>query len=314
MIRKLYEEDFEQALQLVRTIFLIFEAPDYSEQGVQSFFDYISLPHIKSIAADGSLELWGYYEDGILVGVAATRNKSHISLLFVESDCQGSGIGSALCEVALEGCKTATVHAAPYAVGFYQKLGFTATNVEQVIDGIRFTPMHRGQILETERLYLRPMTKTDYPDLCEILQDKEVMYAYEHAFSDEECAVWLAKQESRYAELGLGLWAVLRKEDDEFVGQCGLTLQPCDGEELLEIGYLFKKQYWHMGYALEAAAGCKQYAFHVLKAEKVYSIIRENNLPSIAVAEKNEMHLCGKTIKHYYGMDMPHLIYVAERE
>lgn len=34
-------------------------------------------------------------------------------------------------------------------------------------------------ILETERLQLRQMNQADYPDLCEILQDEEVMYAYD---------------------------------------------------------------------------------------------------------------------------------------
>ena len=37
-------------------------------------------------------------------------------------------------------------------------------------------------ILETERLYLREMEQSDYNSLCRILQDKEVMYAYEGAF------------------------------------------------------------------------------------------------------------------------------------
>ena len=46
-------------------------------------------------------------------------------------------------------------------------------------------------ILETKRLFLREMTQLDYPALCKILQDRQVMYAYEHAFSDEEAQSWL---------------------------------------------------------------------------------------------------------------------------
>ena len=34
-----------------------------------------------------------------------------------------------------------TVNASPYAVGFYEKNGFTALDKEQEADGIRFTPM-----------------------------------------------------------------------------------------------------------------------------------------------------------------------------
>lgn len=36
-------------------------------------------------------------------------------------------------------------------------------------------------ILETKRLYLREMKQSDFLSLCKILQNKDVMYAYEHA-------------------------------------------------------------------------------------------------------------------------------------
>ncbi|MDD6466822.1 MAG: hypothetical protein PUF50_01400 [Erysipelotrichaceae bacterium] len=39
-------------------------------------------------------------------------------------------------------------------------------------------------ILETERFYLREMNKTDFYDLCKILQDEQTMVAYEDAFTD----------------------------------------------------------------------------------------------------------------------------------
>ena len=89
-------------------------------------------------------------------------------------------------------------------------------------------------ILETKRLYLREMTQDDYGSLCKILQDEEVMYAYEHAFSDEEVQEWLDKQLARYREYGFGLWAVILKETDEMIGQCGLTMQrqTCIGNRL----------------------------------------------------------------------------------
>ncbi len=74
------------------------------------------------------------------------------------------------------------------------------------------------------------------------------------------------------------------KESDELIGQCGLTMQPWKDTEVLEIGYLFNRKFWHQGYATEAAAACKQYAFEVLNAEEVCSIIRDMNLPSQNVA------------------------------
>ena len=40
-----------------------------------------------------------------------------------------------------------------------------------------------------------------------------------------------------YEEYGFGLWAVVLRETDEFIGDCGLTIQNIDGEFLPEIGY-----------------------------------------------------------------------------
>ena len=169
-------------------------------------------------------------------------------------------------------------------------------------------------ILETERLYLREMTKADFPLLCRHLQDKEVMYAWEHAYSDDEVWEGLNKQFRSYREHGYGVWAVILKENEQLIGQCGLSLQPCDGREVLEIGYIFQKKYWHMGYAAEAAAACREYAFDKLNAGEVFSIIRDTNTASQNVAKRNGMNICGNYIKHYHGIDMPHYIFSVKNK
>lgn len=168
-------------------------------------------------------------------------------------------------------------------------------------------------VLETERLYLRKMDQADFDAICRILQDDEVMYAYEHAFSDEEVREWIDRQVKRYTEFGFGLWAVILRANNELIGQCGLTMQQCGDREVLEIGYLFQKAYWHKGYATEAATACRKYAFEVLEAEEVFSIIRDNNIPSQSVAKRNGMTVVGRFTKHYYGMDMPHLVFSVKR-
>ena len=120
-------------------------------------------------------------------------------------------------------------------------------------------------ILETERLILREMGEQDIRDLKEILQNPRVMYAYEHDFTDRDVREWLTRQQKRYREYGFGLWAMILKSTGEMIGQAGLTMQPYREKQVLEIGYLLKESFWHCGYAREAAAGCKQYAFEVLK-------------------------------------------------
>lgn len=168
-------------------------------------------------------------------------------------------------------------------------------------------------ILETERLYLREINQSDFESLCKILQDEAAMYAYEGAFRDDEVQEWLDRQISRYQKWNFGLWAVILKETDEMIGQCGLTMQPWKGGEVLEIGYLFERFYWHNGYAIEAAKACKQYAFKILEADEVCSIIRDTNTASQNVALRNGMTITDTWIKHYRGVDMPHYRYVVHR-
>ena len=167
--------------------------------------------------------------------------------------------------------------------------------------------------LETERLIMRELNPADFDSLCQIMQDDATMYAYEGAFSDAETQAWLDRQISRYEKWGFGLWAVILKESGQLIGQCGLTWQPWKDTEVLEIGYLFNKNYWHKGYATEAAAACKQYAFEVLKADEVCSIIRDTNRLSRNVALRNGMIKEDAWIKHYRGVDMPHERFVVRK-
>ncbi len=168
-------------------------------------------------------------------------------------------------------------------------------------------------ILETKRLYLRELKQSDFLSLCKILQDQDVMYAYEHAFDDIETQEWLDRQITRYNDYGFGLWAVILKETNEMIGQCGLTMQEFNNRQVIEVGYLFQKAFWHNGYASEAAIACKEYAFKMLNADEVFSIIRDNNNASQNVAKRNGMIVSDRFTKHYYGFDMPHLVFSIKR-
>lgn len=93
------------------------------------------------------------------------------------------------------------------------------------------------------------------------------------------------------------------------IGQCGLTLQEYKNEQVLEIGYLLRKEFWGNGYATEAAKACKEYAFQTLKVNEVFSIIRDTNIASQQVAIRNGMKVKDTFVKHYRGIDMPHVLF-----
>ncbi|MDR2712350.1 MAG: GNAT family N-acetyltransferase [Clostridiales bacterium] len=168
-------------------------------------------------------------------------------------------------------------------------------------------------VIETARLSLREMRQSDYPALARILRDPDVMYAYEGAFSESETQKWLDKQIKNYEDHGFGLWAVFLRATDEMIGQCGLTWQNYKDIQVLEVGYLFQKAFWHKGYATEAAIACRDYAFRELNAAEVFSIIRDNNIASQNVAKRNGMIIADTFIRHHRGIDMPHYLFFVKR-
>ena len=168
--------------------------------------------------------------------------------------------------------------------------------------------------LQTERLILRELTEGDLPDLAAQLQDPLGMTAYEHAFTGQEVQEWLDRNRRRYVRDGFGLWAVVERDSGRFAGQAGITWQEAEGRRLPEVGYLLRREFWHRGYATEAAAACRDYALGQLGFERVYSVIKADNFPSIAVARRLGMRCLGEFTAIYFSGPRRHLLYGISRE
>ena len=138
-IRQLEPFEIDEAITLIWEVFLQFEAPDYSDEGIQSFKDFIENDEILK-----TLEFFGAYEQDELKGVIATsENRKHICCFFVKAKYHRQGIGRTLWEYVLNHSErnVFTVNASQYAVPDYLKLGFVETDTEQLADGMRYTPM-----------------------------------------------------------------------------------------------------------------------------------------------------------------------------
>ena len=95
-IRPLREAELRAASALVRRVFAEFEAPDYAQEGIDVFHRFIAPEALTEQFRTGALMLWGAFRQDTLAGVAAVRNRSHISLLFVDASCHRQGIARAL--------------------------------------------------------------------------------------------------------------------------------------------------------------------------------------------------------------------------
>lgn len=140
-------------------------------------------------------------------------------------------------------------------------------------------------MLETERLILREMTPDDYDALYAVLADRSIMQYYPYAFDEARVRGWIERNRRRYAEDGFGLWAVCLKTTGEMIGDCGLTLQTIDGQVLPEIGYHIRKDQQRRGYAREAAAAVRDWAFANTPYQALYSYCKHTNAPSYRTAE-----------------------------
>ncbi|WP_250673278.1 GNAT family N-acetyltransferase (plasmid) [Paraclostridium ghonii] len=135
------------ARELIWNVFLEFEGPDYSEEGINEFKNFIDLNSLVKLIDENKLFMWGYFEADKIVGVVAFREPCHVALLFVNKNYHKRGIASKLYQVGLNyfienfQVKKVTVNSSPYAIKAYEKLGFTKTDAIQIVHGIKFLPM-----------------------------------------------------------------------------------------------------------------------------------------------------------------------------
>lgn len=169
-------------------------------------------------------------------------------------------------------------------------------------------------ILESERLGFRFLDQEDAAPLKEILGDPQVMYAWEHSFTQKEIQEWLWENQRRYQEDGYSYFAAVLKNSGKLAGVIGPLVEKLETGNKTGIGYILKKEYWGKGLCVEGAKACMEYAFSILEAEEVIAEIRPENIPSRRVAERLGMKVTGQLVKTYRGKKMPHLIYSRSRE
>jgi RimJ/RimL family protein N-acetyltransferase len=160
------------------------------------------------------------------------------------------------------------------------------------------------------------ITEKVLPDLRALMQDEHTMYAWDGALSESEIQEWYEKQTSTYTIDGkkFGALAAMLKRNVKFIGYCGLIRENIDGLETVGLAYMYKPEYWHKGYAAEAAKSCIKYAFEGIGFSEVFAVVRDTNIPSMNVANRSGMVARKRIIGHYRGVDMPHIVFSIKRE
>lgn len=141
--------------------------------------------------------------------------------------------------------------------------------------------------LETPRLHLRSMQISDLDDLLEVFGDPKVMASFGEApFNRAQMQRWIERNLVHQRRYGYGLFSVVLRSEGILIGDCGLEHMQLDGEQVAELGYDFRSDYWNRGYATEAATAVRDYALNVFKLPHLISLIQVGNEASKRVSEK----------------------------
>lgn len=141
-ISQLSEGELPEVKKLIKKVFMTFEAPDYSDEGITHFMLYLTETLEKEVTT-GQVRIWCGKEDHKIVGVLAVRLPAHIALLFVDETYHRQGIAKKLYQAMLLALTPnhLTVNSSPYAIPIYKKLGFRCVRQEEIVSGIRFQSM-----------------------------------------------------------------------------------------------------------------------------------------------------------------------------
>jgi RimJ/RimL family protein N-acetyltransferase len=140
------------------------------------------------------------------------------------------------------------------------------------------------QVIETERLLLRPPRMEDFDPWAEMMSDAETARFIGGA--QPSAMVWrsLMTMAGAWALTGVGMFSVIEKETGRWVGRLG-PWQP-HGWPGTEVGWSLSRAAWGKGYATEGAAAAMDYAVDVLGWDEIIHCIDPANAPSRKVAQR----------------------------
>lgn len=139
---------------------------------------------------------------------------------------------------------------------------------------------------DTARLRLRHLDHQDYADLMQVYGDPEAMRWVDDGepITPEDCRRWIDVTLRNYQVRGYGMSALEHRESGQVVGFCGVV-HPGQ-QEVPEIKYALKRNYWGLGLATEAVRGMLDYFYRQFPAPRVIATVDPDNLASRRVLEK----------------------------
>ena len=150
--------------------------------------------------------------------------------------------------------------------------------------------------LETDRLILRELKLSDAeaffamdsnPNVHKYLWNKPVQKI-------EEINEIIDSVRKQYVDNGIGRFAMISKETNEFIGWAGLkfnTEMVNNKVNFYDIGYRLDEKFWRKGYASEATFAWIKYAFETMKIKTMEAAAHTDNVASNRILQKIGMQM-----------------------
>lgn len=150
--------------------------------------------------------------------------------------------------------------------------------------------------VETKRFLLRELQLTDIEGMYELDSDPKVhKYLGNKPITQKDQLLKVIHHvRQQYINHGIGRWAVIDKNTNQFVGWSGLkfvTDLTNGHQNYYDLGYRIIRKYWGLGIATETAIASIDYAFNQLKIERLYAAAHIENAASNKVLQKVGMKL-----------------------
>jgi RimJ/RimL family protein N-acetyltransferase len=136
--------------------------------------------------------------------------------------------------------------------------------------------------IETERLSIRPIARSDLPALLEVNGDPEVTrYLPYNAWTGAaEGEAWFARMEKLAAGGDACQLVIVERALDRAIGTC-LVFRYSDRDRMAEIGYVLGRASWGRGYMLEALTALIGVAFDAARLRRLEANVAGPNLASL---------------------------------
>ncbi len=142
-------------------------------------------------------------------------------------------------------------------------------------------------VIETDRMVLRPIEESDAPELFAIYSVPEnVKFMGQGSASIEELRSHISRHIAQHQSVGLGLSAAILKRNRTIVGRAGLFYSTIDGVDEVELAYLIDRNHWGHGYGTEASLAIMDHAIRELDLKRIVAVIHPLNTSSLRVADK----------------------------